>query len=290
MVCQAVKQVSEGQAPAGRGDLRMVLNLDKIVPSPYFRSYWIERNITEMKQYASAVSDLYRTPQSYREERVLVRHAGLAAKAQGDVQALSALAPEDAAFYRAQASPTRKVFSRRCAKIGWRSNRTSPRRRLGAHLRRFRQKTPAAPRNWMFPLIVPRLSSSRPMPFNPCERCSACSKPDAQLEVYATRALRSGVLVSLQTAMVLTAPQDWDEDSVVQALSSALLPGLTAGKLGVHWETRSRWPESTLPSMVLCPSLFRWTTNNCCSPTTASCWRRCWLRSRSPDRRQAKTA
>ena len=111
MVCQAVKQVSEGQAPAGRGDLRMVLNLDKIVPSPYFRSYWIERNITEMKQYASAVSDLYRTPQSYREELVLVRHAGLAAKAQGDVQALSALAPEDAAFYRAQASPTRKVFS-----------------------------------------------------------------------------------------------------------------------------------------------------------------------------------
>jgi len=28
---------------------------------------------------------------------------------------------------------------------------------------------------------------------------------------------------------VLTVPQDWDEDSVVQAFSSALLPGLTAG-------------------------------------------------------------
>src|SRR5215470_9196177 len=28
------------------GDLRMVLNLERIVPSPYFRSYWIQENIT----------------------------------------------------------------------------------------------------------------------------------------------------------------------------------------------------------------------------------------------------
>jgi hypothetical protein len=33
------------------GDLRMVLNLEKIVPSPYFRSYWIQQNITDLKQY-----------------------------------------------------------------------------------------------------------------------------------------------------------------------------------------------------------------------------------------------
>jgi hypothetical protein len=45
----------------------MVLNLEKIVPSPYFRSYWVQRNVTEMKQYSSAVSDLYRSSQSYRE-------------------------------------------------------------------------------------------------------------------------------------------------------------------------------------------------------------------------------
>ena len=77
------------QAPGARGDLRMVLNLEKIVPSPYFRSYWVQQNITEMKQYASAVSDLYRTGESYREERVLVRRAGTTSAPQGDVRALS---------------------------------------------------------------------------------------------------------------------------------------------------------------------------------------------------------
>ena len=83
----------------------MVLNLNKIVPSPYFRTYWIQNNITEMKQYTSAVSDLFRSAQSYREERVLVRRAALADTAQGNATALAAMAPEDAAFYVAQATP-----------------------------------------------------------------------------------------------------------------------------------------------------------------------------------------
>ena len=98
---EAVKQVA-----GERGDLRMVLNLDKIVATPYFRSYWVQQNITEMKQYASAVSDLYRTSRSYREERVLLRRTGVAAVSQGDVQSICALAPEDAVFYAAQAAPT----------------------------------------------------------------------------------------------------------------------------------------------------------------------------------------
>jgi len=76
------------QAAGEHGDLRMVLNLEKIVPSPYFRSYWVQRNVTEMKQYASAVSDLYRNSQSYREERVLVRRAGATGVSQGDVRAI----------------------------------------------------------------------------------------------------------------------------------------------------------------------------------------------------------
>ena len=227
------------QASAERGDLRMVLNLDKIVPSPYFRSYWIERNTTEIKQYASAVSDLYRTPQSYRDERVLVRHAGLAATAQGDVQALSALAPEDAAFYRAQASPTQE----------------SVLATLRENLLEIKPDQSQAPA-WSAPSAVSAENAGSAAELDvPIDRAPAAvvqadafqplrtllrvQQPGAQLEVYATRAPRGGVFVSLQTAMVLTAPQNWDEDSVVQALSSALLPGLTAGKLGVHWETRS---------------------------------------------------
>ena len=65
---------SQSVASAGpAGDLRMVMDLEKIVPSPYFRTYWAQQNITDMKQYSAAVSDLFRSSKQYREERVLIR-------------------------------------------------------------------------------------------------------------------------------------------------------------------------------------------------------------------------
>ena len=60
-------------AAGSTGDLRMVLNMEKIVPSPYFRTYWVQQNITDLKQYSGAVSDLFRSGKQYREERVLIR-------------------------------------------------------------------------------------------------------------------------------------------------------------------------------------------------------------------------
>src|SRR5260370_4934604 len=53
---------SQSVAAAGApGDLRMVLNLEKIVPSPYFRTYWVQQNITDLTQYSAAVSDFVRS-------------------------------------------------------------------------------------------------------------------------------------------------------------------------------------------------------------------------------------
>jgi len=60
-------------AAGSAGDLRMVLNLEKLVPSPYFRTYWVQQNITDLKQYSAAVSDLFRSGKEYREERVLIQ-------------------------------------------------------------------------------------------------------------------------------------------------------------------------------------------------------------------------
>src|SRR5579862_7445876 len=60
------------EAAGERGDLRMVLDMEKISRDPHFRSYWIQGNVKEMRQYSAAISDLYRSADSYREERVLL--------------------------------------------------------------------------------------------------------------------------------------------------------------------------------------------------------------------------
>jgi hypothetical protein len=227
------------QANSTRGDLRMVLNLEKLVSTPYFRSYWVQRNVTEMKQYSSAVSDLYRTSQSYREERVLVRRPGVPAASHGDVRSLAALAPKDAAFYAAQASPEPEKLLR-----SLRDNllevkpeqqaaeyKTAPEAVVVDNAGSVSQLDTTID---TAPVAVKQVDA-----YAPLRALLTAQQPDASLEVYSTRAPRDGVFVSLQTAMAVTAPQAWDESAVRQALTQALQPGLTTGKLGVNWEKRS---------------------------------------------------
>jgi hypothetical protein len=73
----------------------------------------------------------------------------------------------------------------------------------------------------------------------------AAQQPDAVLEVYSSRSPQkditsgSGVFVTLQTAMVVSAPQVWDEAAVRSALTVALPTNLTAGKIGTNWVKHS---------------------------------------------------
>ena len=80
----------------------MVLNLDRLVPTPYFRSYWIPRNITQMKQYRAAVADLYREPGQFREERALLpknpEPAPALSAIEPALETLAALAPATGVF------------------------------------------------------------------------------------------------------------------------------------------------------------------------------------------------
>jgi hypothetical protein len=227
------------QANGERGDLRMVLNIEKIVSTPYFRSYWVQQNVTEMKQYSSAVSDLYRSNQSYREERVLVRRAGLAAVSHGDARSLAAIAPKDAAFYAVQASPDAEnlLHSLRDNLLEVRPERQAATYKTAPSVATAENAGNATQLDTSIdtaPVAVRQVDA-----YAPLRALLTAQQPDASLEVFSTRAPKDGVFVSLQAAMVVSAAQAGDENAVRQALTQALLPGLTTGKLGVNWEKLS---------------------------------------------------
>src|ERR1019366_7788693 len=54
------------------GELRVVIHLAEVTRTPQFRTYWVQQNITELRQYESSVSDLFRSSGVYREERSLL--------------------------------------------------------------------------------------------------------------------------------------------------------------------------------------------------------------------------
>jgi len=103
------------RAAGPAGDLRLVMNLEALLRTPHFRSYWIQNNVSDLRQYSAAVSDLHRSAGEYREERVFLRATSAAADAEASapsreseetaVGALLPFVPDSCGLYRAWAAP-----------------------------------------------------------------------------------------------------------------------------------------------------------------------------------------
>jgi hypothetical protein len=226
------------QATGPADDLRMVLNLEKIVPSPYFRSYWVQRNITEMKQYRSAMSDLHRDAGAYREDRILLRKASPPPNAPADILPLASLAPSDAAFYSAQASPGDELLMNDLRE-NFLDLKSAPVR--GA----WPAPAPITPENAGSASMLEERIDVAPVivkqsdPYQPLRALLHNVQPGAVLVVYSTRAAKDEMFVDIDRAIVIEAAQAWDQSAVQSALTAAIRPGLTASQLGVGWKQQS---------------------------------------------------
>jgi hypothetical protein len=239
------RSVASSGAP---GDLRMVLNLEKIVPSPYFRTYWVQQNITDLTQYSAAVSDLFRSHNLYREERVLLRKSPLStassAEALAAVSDLVRLVPDNAGVYEAKAHPSGKVCldllatklfsphsgpppsSQTAPQVQLTSGETGP----GSDMEtRIDQPT------------VER--SATPQAMTALKTLLDQTELLASLQVQSTERDKAGVFVRIHSAIVLEAASDWNEDNVQSALAEFAALGVTAGRLGVAWRQKSGYRE-----------------------------------------------
>ena len=91
---------------AGPGELRMVMNLESLVKSVYFRSYWVQRNASAVRRYWAGVADVTRSSSEIAERRVFLRTPDAAAPAESAVDratvaGLMALVPPEAGVYKA---------------------------------------------------------------------------------------------------------------------------------------------------------------------------------------------
>jgi hypothetical protein len=89
-------------AASTAGELRLVMNLESLVKSVYFRSYWIQRNASVVRQYSAGVADIARADGNITERRVFL-HAPDATRlqAEGSVSDLLAFVPPEAGMYKA---------------------------------------------------------------------------------------------------------------------------------------------------------------------------------------------
>ena len=241
---------SQAVAAAGpAGDLRLVLNLEKIVPSPYFRSYWIQQNITEMKQYSAAVTDLFGSGDGYREERVLLKKtpSGGASHDTGSaaVADLLRLVPADAGAYEARSNPSAED----CAGL-LQSKILAPQIQAPAARRTFApQLQLASGATGNSSDLETRIDKAPVRDSIGNDAPSALkglfqkNRVQAILQVQNTDKDKDGVFVGIHSAIALLGDDGWNETEVRAALAEFLRPELTAGKLGIGWQTMSAHQE-----------------------------------------------
>jgi hypothetical protein len=230
------------------GDLRLVLNLNELVKSPHFRSYWIQRNVSEIRQFSASISDLYRSGDTYREERIFLGNENVKPDAtattsaskvnpqgQQAVAELLAAVPVDAGFYRAAANPT-------------------PQDSLSLVVNKLlRPRTTTAPESLKAPPApVPggEAGSSADLETKIDEPAIAVTTTKdqmaalrefiekseilAELQVQSTERNQETSFVRIHSAIVLASSKDWDGEAGRAGLQSAVADITTQG-LGSEW-------------------------------------------------------
>ncbi|MBZ5515829.1 MAG: hypothetical protein LAN62_13490 [Acidobacteriia bacterium] len=233
-------------AAAGqRGDLRLALNLTSLVKAPHFRSYWIQRNVPELRQYTAEVTDIRRSAEEIREERVLLRSAtasaltGQASAEDATLANLLRLVPASGGVYRAWRAPSvDQALELLAGKV------LSPRVGRGVVPTRAPSVTlsegeTGGEGDLETRIDVPPLASVGGT-FEPeaLRKLLTAAKLEGALQLESTRGLPGDVFVGTQSAIVLQGAGDWEGEAVRSALLSAVGGLWTTSHLGAKWVER----------------------------------------------------
>jgi hypothetical protein len=227
------------------GELRLAMNLEALVKSVYFRSYWVQRNASAVRRYWAGVADVKRSGGNIIETRMFLRvpeqaQPGRAAANSATPSDLLALVPPEAGLYKASAiEDASDVAAMTVQKL------------IGPHFER-RRDWRDAPMAFSSDLragsegdLETRVDE-QPLPAD-----AGVADSEAAVRAMVDKARARGVLllqasspaagtfVHMRSAIVLAGTADWDRDSVRSALTTA------AGKLWTTSELGAGWVSST---------------------------------------------
>jgi len=200
------------------------MNLEELVKTPQFRSYWIQRNASEIRLYSAGVADIRRSGGEIREERVFLKKSETPAPA-GGAERLAGLAPDGAAFYRAWSQPQgsdvadlieRKIIA---PKITVALN--------GDYAPEVQVDTPSAGDEADLETRIdqPPLAVQSGLPAEPLRNLLRSASLIAALQIQSGEALPDGVFVQTPSVIVVEAAAPWDAPAVRTALPQATIEG-----------------------------------------------------------------
>ncbi len=220
------------QASSGRGDLRMTLDLQKLVSNTYFRSYWIHRNVSELKPFRSEICDLDRAGNGFTERRILLRQSDIAAPPTTDLSPLVSVAPSSIGLYRVFAAVQPETAAQWVEEkllyptpSGTRDNRVAPPTDVQAdagtetdlETRIDAPPVPSEQRAGAMEILRPWLTSAN---------------VTALAEYQSSERPQGSDFVSTPAVIALLSSKDWDADAARNAFRAALAARVSEGNSG----------------------------------------------------------
>jgi len=229
-----------GKAPTAGAppDIRFIADLDRTTKTHQFRSYWVQRNVAEVRQFATEVADLKLGTGDIREERVFLRRDAQdsLAPVEPAVADLMRYATPDAGFYQAMAKPPGEDVTRLLAeKLFGRSR---------AMERQYENKiAPGAPGGPSFggeDEYETRIDAKQVIEasVDPYEPLAVLAKnADAMFQTGTGRS--AGVLPSLDSAVALHGIAPWKPEEVKRALGQVAGAVWSVGPSNLEWIDRN---------------------------------------------------
>jgi hypothetical protein len=221
-------------AQPGPNDVRLVYNLTRLLATPQFRSYWIQRNANALREFSAGLSDLERARAEFRERRVMLRvNPAAAIQEESAAGRVLAAIPDDAGFYRARLRPAgdeaaqwieQDVFKAGIA--AGPASKLAPRAGVTAD--------EGTEQDLETRIDEPPLTDDRESrAFAQLRERLSGVRLEAMLEVASTR--RGDVFVAPQSAIALLARDAWDANAIRAAMTQAAGSLWSTGNIGAGW-------------------------------------------------------
>jgi len=220
----------------------MVLNLDAIVATPQFNSYWIQENVGDIRaRYSAEVTDLFRTADEYREQRILLLKGDKQAsgktvadpESEASVGQLLRLVPANQSFYQSWAKPTTdELMTAVSTEI------------LSPHFgpRPTSKLAPGAAATTgsvgSESDLEVRIDEPQPAPVkageNPLKSLLTSADALAVLKVKDAQQTQDGVFVQPRSAVAIVARNPWNPEQLRDVLQK-MVENMTTARLGATW-------------------------------------------------------
>jgi hypothetical protein len=233
-------------AASNPGELRLVMNLESLVNSVYFRSYWVQRNVSVIRQYRAGVEDVSRTNGAITETRVFLRAQDRApvTSAPATVSNLVALVPPEAGMYKASRI---NDLSDAATLIVQKLIAPQPSR---VRDERYAPSEVSIDNNAGSEGDLETRIDEQPLPSD-AGLVDSVAAVRALIEKSGARALllvqsssqAAGTFVQLPAVIVLEGAADWDPAAIRTALSAAAGKLWTTSQLGAGWATDASGPQ-----------------------------------------------